>query len=269
MSPSEESSEAATLYDSSSGETIQLSSDGDSHYPFMFVTFPPSISSGSLDGGTLQSRWILPRQSTESGHIRPFTRSAVVDCDEDNGLDLPTMSTESRDDISTLAVVDTPRSLDPRHWTFHHPDPRQYYSALEYCCSQVSSASINEYNVAKQSQPHLIFSDIQNRPEHVLITIVQDPHGLFVYEVTSDSAPSRLLDENRTLICHGSLTGSWVIGMVGKISDGYVYMRCSETTLCQITFIRIAQHFYHIKEPESSLAHAFCKHMSGFCAKYI
>ncbi|KAJ7109527.1 hypothetical protein C8R44DRAFT_884553 [Mycena epipterygia] len=266
MPLSDESSEAATLCDSSSQETIRLSTDGVIDYPFILVAFPPNTSSSSRDGGTLQSHWSSLRQSTESGYTRPSSQAAVVDCDG-NSLDSPTLSTESRNE--TLAVVDTPRPRDQHHWIFHHPDPRHYYNALEHHCSQISLDSIAEYNLAKQSQPHTIHTDIRRRPEHVLITIVQDMNGLFVYEVAPASAPDQPLDKNRVLICHGALTGSWVIGPIGKISDGFVYMRCSETTLRQITFIRISQRFYRMIEPESSLMHALCRHMSGFCTKYM
>ncbi|KAJ7631511.1 hypothetical protein B0H17DRAFT_1150261, partial [Mycena rosella] len=215
-----ESGMAATMHTNLSQETIRYSSVSGivSNYS-VAPDVPPFLAPMPAEWQLATSEyWTEPsRQSMESGIMGPISNAMQFEEPYQFGdrSDTETL-TESRDTILTHhpAVVEPrippsptlPAPIPEAGWRFRHPDPTTYYSASRIRSRQAILANVTHPTTGPIAVP---YPPIEEWAEHVLLEKARDSQGIYLFEIIS--IPGHLLRAARELVCHGHLTGKWVI----------------------------------------------------------
>ncbi|KAJ6606676.1 hypothetical protein DFH09DRAFT_1067428 [Mycena vulgaris] len=170
------------------------------------------------------------QQSMESGSLMPDTyeefcspnsseTSSVTLTEDDHSQNLPQFTFTWESETPSLHS----ESPLPTTWVFRQPDLQGRFQR-----SQVGPVT------------EALWTNMAT--EQVLVENVLDSRGLALYEVIS--IPSYLLDQGRSINCHGDLMGTWQISGLMKFRDGYAYTSCNNHERQEIALIHIPQIFF-------------------------
>ncbi|KAJ6572478.1 hypothetical protein DFH09DRAFT_1461993 [Mycena vulgaris] len=253
---------AATMHDNLSQETVRVATattTTSTLYPPEFITtLGDQQNQGLRSEAWLQSMLRAPlppsmteeplRQSMESGAVMPNSyeefsssnaseSSSVTLTEDGHAHSLPQFTFTWDSELPTLH----PSPSQQTTWVFRQPNLQGDYNPARVRSRQGLLNNSSPLRHMPQVGPAESVW-MSQMIEQVLVETVLDSMELAMYEIIS--IPGYLLDQGRSINCHGDLTGVWEIMGLMTFRDGYAYASCINYEHREVTSVRIPQIFF-------------------------